>query len=71
MNVGGLLQELPGSLVTVRTGDIETFDEGHTNPTVPIQTSKKLLVNGHRDHVGEALIRDWTSYERFCKGVKG
>ena len=56
LNVGGLLQELSGSLVTVRSGDVETFDEGHTNPTVPIQTSKQLLVNGHRDHVGKALI---------------
>jgi len=56
LNVRGLLQKLPGPLLTIRTSHLETFNEGRTNPTVPIQASEQFLVNGHRNHIREALV---------------
>ena len=56
LNVRGLLQKPPRPLLTIRTGHFKTFHERPMNPTIPIQSSKQFLIDGHRHHVREAFV---------------
>ena len=40
LNIRWLLQELAGSLGTIRTSDLQSVYEGSANPTIPIQPAE-------------------------------